>query len=75
MIVIGALVCLVLLVANYLKFALWSGHLPPCNGWSERQMRRMERGKSPWTWVCWITHATERRREIDAVVREFNGRK
>ncbi len=61
----------ILIAAHIPKWLLWSGTFPPHHGWSHRQMRRMLRGKSPWTWKCWITYQSERSKEINEVLKEY----
>jgi len=51
-------------LAWLVKALFWSGPFPPDRGWSKRQMDRMNNGKSPWTWMCWMTYSAERQREI-----------
>lgn len=44
-----ALLAMVIVAAALIwKFLFWSGPFPPDRGWSERQLRRMKQGRSPW---------------------------
>lgn len=39
-----------------IKFYFWSGVYPPKDGWSTRQLKRMRKDLSPWTFWTWINY-------------------
>jgi len=47
-----------------LKWMFWSGPFPPNQGWTRKQLARMDQGKSPWTLWCWVTYRSDRDREL-----------
>jgi len=65
MMTVVAIAAAVWFFACFLKWTFWSGTYPPDAGWSKRQMDRMDRGKSPWTFWCAVTYPLDRYREIN----------